>query len=223
MLAPGATLGLGMDHILCQSRARSGLADPSRPSIVLLCLVPAQEPTARRMFSQLLDAVGHCHKQGVFHRDLKPENVLLGSGEQLFTWLAILGDAALLVLPAAPPCCWAGHSLLFTHAMPPTPARAPDGGVKLSDFGLGALPSHGGADQLLRTTCGTPNYVAPEVLAKTGYHGGPADIWSLGGQGGGAARGVQAVQNSPLLLAGSLPGLHHTPCVITHPLVPSQV
>ena len=56
------------------------------------------------------------------------------------------------------------------------------GEVKLSDFGLGALPAAElGPDGLLRTTCGTPNYVAPEVLARKGYAGSPADIWSLGG------------------------------------------
>lgn len=55
-----------------------------------------------------------------------------------------------------------------------------DGEVKLSDFGLGALPESTLADGMLRTTCGTPNYVAPEVLARNGYAGGPADIWSLG-------------------------------------------
>ncbi len=55
-----------------------------------------------------------------------------------------------------------------------------DGQVKLSDFGLGALPDSVREDGLLRTTCGTPNYVAPEVLAKRGYQGGPADVWSLG-------------------------------------------
>ena len=54
------------------------------------------------------------------------------------------------------------------------------GAVKLSDFGLGALPDNARADGMLKTACGTPNYVAPEVLQRAGYAGAPADIWSLG-------------------------------------------
>ncbi|KAK3038027.1 hypothetical protein RJ639_032006, partial [Escallonia herrerae] len=90
------------------------------------------ENASRRYFQQLLDAVAHCHRKGVYHRDLKPENLLLDS----------------------------------------------HGNLKVSDFGLSALPQQG--VELLHTTCGTPNYVAPEVLSNQGYDGAAADVWSCG-------------------------------------------
>ncbi|XP_027332806.1 CBL-interacting serine/threonine-protein kinase 24 isoform X2 [Abrus precatorius] len=90
------------------------------------------ENESRRYFQQLVDAVAHCHRKGVYHRDLKPENLLL--------------DAY--------------------------------GNLKVSDFGLSALTKQG--VRLLYTTCGTPNYVAPEVLNDQGYDGAAADVWSCG-------------------------------------------
>ncbi|KAJ3685952.1 hypothetical protein LUZ61_015116 [Rhynchospora tenuis] len=52
------------------------------------------------------------------------------------------------------------------------------GNLKISDFGLSALPEPGVS--ILKTTCGTPNYVAPEVISHKGYNGALADIWSCG-------------------------------------------
>ncbi|CAK9865938.1 unnamed protein product [Sphagnum jensenii] len=54
------------------------------------------------------------------------------------------------------------------------------GNLKISDFGLSALPQQFRADGLLHTTCGTPNYVAPEVIDDKGYAGATADLWSCG-------------------------------------------
>ncbi|XP_073139218.1 CBL-interacting serine/threonine-protein kinase 6-like [Henckelia pumila] len=55
-----------------------------------------------------------------------------------------------------------------------------DGNLKVTDFGLSALSDHLRQDGLLHTTCGTPAYVAPEVIGKKGYDGAKADIWSCG-------------------------------------------
>ncbi|XP_020588196.1 CBL-interacting protein kinase 18-like [Phalaenopsis equestris] len=54
------------------------------------------------------------------------------------------------------------------------------GNLKLSDFGLSALTESARQDGLLHTTCGTPAYVAPEVIGRKGYDGAKADTWSCG-------------------------------------------
>lgn len=52
--------------------------------------------------------------------------------------------------------------------------------LKVSDFGLSALSESKRQDGLLHTTCGTPAYVAPEVINRKGYDGSKADLWSCG-------------------------------------------
>ncbi|XP_026385210.1 CBL-interacting serine/threonine-protein kinase 9-like [Papaver somniferum] len=53
------------------------------------------------------------------------------------------------------------------------------GVLKVTDFGLSTF-SQESQDGLCHTACGTPNYVAPEVLKDKGYHGSTSDVWSCG-------------------------------------------
>lgn len=49
--------------------------------------------------------------------------------------------------------------------------------VKLIDFGFSTcIPN----DKKLKLFCGTPSYMAPEIVSKIEYCGPPADIWALG-------------------------------------------
>ncbi|KAE8722602.1 CBL-interacting serine/threonine-protein kinase 12 [Hibiscus syriacus] len=52
--------------------------------------------------------------------------------------------------------------------------------LKITDFGLSAVTDQIQPDGLLHTLCGTPAYVAPEILAKKGYDGAKIDLWSCG-------------------------------------------
>ncbi|KAJ0034250.1 hypothetical protein Pint_24702 [Pistacia integerrima] len=54
-----------------------------------------------------------------------------------------------------------------------------NGDLKVSDFGLSALPEQL-KNGLLHTACGTPAYTAPEVMSRRGYDGAKADAWSCG-------------------------------------------
>ena len=55
-----------------------------------------------------------------------------------------------------------------------------NGNLKVSDFGLSAVSDQIRQDGLFHTFCGTPAYVAPEVLGRKGYDGAKVDIWACG-------------------------------------------
>ncbi|KAI4092768.1 MAG: hypothetical protein LQ344_003288 [Seirophora lacunosa] len=64
-----------------------------------------------------------------------------------------------------------------------------EGNLKIADFGLATLFKHNGLTKLCRTSCGSPPYTAPEVVAcdstmsrklDQGYSGDLVDIWSCG-------------------------------------------
>ncbi|GKT36645.1 Serine/threonine protein kinase OSK1, partial [Aduncisulcus paluster] len=52
-----------------------------------------------------------------------------------------------------------------------------DGNVKIADFGLSSLISEG---DFIETSCGSPNYAAPEVVCGKPYEASGIDVWSLG-------------------------------------------
>lgn len=51
--------------------------------------------------------------------------------------------------------------------------------VKIADFGMAAL-SVANPNGLLETSCGSPHYASPEIVAGHAYYGWASDIWSCG-------------------------------------------
>ncbi|KAG8935481.1 hypothetical protein FRC02_008033 [Tulasnella sp. 418] len=49
--------------------------------------------------------------------------------------------------------------------------------IKIADFGMAAMEI---ANGMLETSCGSPHYASPEIVAGRAYHGAASDIWSCG-------------------------------------------
>ncbi|CAF2106184.1 unnamed protein product [Brassica napus] len=117
------------------------------------------ETEGRKMFQQLIDGISYCHNKSIFHRDLKVcvyKNIVCNIHSHTCS------DTKVYVLKLE-------NVLLDAN-----------GHIKITDFGLSAVSQHFREDGLLHTTCGSPNYVTPEVLANKGYDGAASDIWSCG-------------------------------------------
>ena len=52
------------------------------------------------------------------------------------------------------------------------------GNIKIGDFGVSKHTVQ--ANEILFEQCGTPAYIAPEIVNDMGYKGFPVDIWSAG-------------------------------------------
>jgi serine/threonine protein kinase len=55
--------------------------------------------------------------------------------------------------------------------------KTPEASIKIADFGLARMMK---GSEMMKTACGTPGYVAPEVLQNKGYSSGAVDMWSVG-------------------------------------------
>jgi serine/threonine protein kinase len=129
--------------------------------IVGRCPQPFEEADAKKLFVQLVEAMLYMHSKNVVHRDLKPENILV-SVDPTF------------VIPG-----FCDDNQRNARNIPVDKVT-----LKITDFGLAKFCSE---HDMMTTMCGTPSYLAPEVLvpSKTGekkaegYSWG-VDVWSLG-------------------------------------------
>ncbi len=163
-------------------------------------IVKRTEPFNRRMVERevfsyrLLEMVGgHENIVKLFEVSEDDRNVYLVmellKGGELFSAIAARGqytehDAANLVVSMLAALCFC-HRLNLTHRdvkpenfvfLKPE-GRVGDAELKLTDFGIAHYSED--PEAVCRTMCGTPLYIAPEVLFRQPY-GAEADLWSLG-------------------------------------------
>jgi protein kinase A len=73
-----------------------------------------------------------------------------------------------------------GHGIIYRDLKPENIVinMSERGHIKFVDFGFAKRSSN--INQRTYTNCGTPAYMAPEILIDGGAHGHEVDIWSLG-------------------------------------------
>ena len=104
---------------------------------------------AVEMVNDLMQAVAYLHRHNIVHRDIKLENLMVA-------FVPLTNSSR-------------------TTSDCPVPRRYRQM-IKLADFGLAVEIS---TNELLFTVCGTPTYVAPEILLEIGYSFA-VDIWAAG-------------------------------------------
>ena len=108
-----------------------------------------RQDETKEIFKQILAGLKYLHDRNIIHRDIKPENILLNITKRTSPSQRQLGP-------------WDEDEI--------------DIQVKIADFGLAKFI---GELHFTNTLCGTPSYVAPEVLAKKDYTS-KVDMWSAG-------------------------------------------
>ena len=108
------------------------------------------------MISDLLNALNYLHQMNIVHRDIKLENLLV----------------SYVPIPMNDNNDSSNNETINNKNLQRQYRRM----IKLADFGLAVQIEPG---EKLYTVCGTPTYVAPEILLEIGYSF-PVDIWAAG-------------------------------------------
>ena len=124
------------------------------------------EPTVRFYAAEMIMAIQSVHELQYLHRDLKPDNLLIDAyGHLKLTDLGLCKKVDMSdMLPVS------------QHVLPSHNTQSSAG----ADFGgMGERKPYQRNRQAAYSTVGTPDYIAPEVLAQQGY-GQECDWWSMG-------------------------------------------
>lgn len=119
------------------------------------------EVIVRHFAKQTASALEFLRSKNYIHRDLKPQNLLLNPSSMFYSQSGILDRM---------PLAASANSLIPAAGVESLPM------LKIADFGFARILPN---TSLAETLCGSPLYMAPEILRYEKYDA-KADLWSVG-------------------------------------------